>query len=122
MDSYIHLSQKLETLIQNQSQYNPKSKAGKQGDKFVDFAKHMEESNIDNLRKLFPALSSGFTKDMEFKMLLKKRVFPYAWLDDLNKLYETKVVSKDDFYNDLGKESISNEEYQHQFRSVSEGS
>ena len=34
-------------------------------------------------------------------------------MDDLNKSNTTKVLSKDDFYNNLTKEHIADEEYQH---------
>jgi hypothetical protein len=42
MDSYMHMSQKLETLIQNQTHYpQPLEEFSERGAKFMDFAKHV---------------------------------------------------------------------------------
>ena len=49
-------------------------------------------------------------------MLLKKGVYPYDWMDDLIKLNTTKVLSKDNFYNNLTKEHTPDEEYQHNLK------
>jgi len=40
------------------------------------FSTHIKEENIQMLRNSFPALTLGFTNDMEFKMLFKKRNVP----------------------------------------------
>ena len=44
-------------------------------------------------------------------LLTQKGVFPYTYITDLEVLEENRLPSKDKFYNDLGKENISDEEY-----------
>ena len=46
-----------------------------------------------------------------FNATQEKGFFPYSWLTDLNVLNETKLPSKDKFYNDLLDQPISNEDY-----------
>ena len=113
IDSFMHLSQPLEVLIQNQANYQPTRKLSSHGEAFADFAQHIEMTNTQILKKLFPDMSLQYKNDKVFKMLLKKGVFPYAWFDNLNKLKRKKILSKEDFHNDLTKEHISDEEYQH---------
>ena len=109
----MHLSQPLEVLIQNQANYQPSQKFSSRGEAFADFAQHIEMTNIKTLKQKFPTMSLKYENDEMFKMLLKKGVFPYAWFDNLNKLTRKNILSKEDFYNDLTKEHISDEEYQH---------
>jgi len=45
-------------------------------------------------------------------------MYPYDWMDDLNKLNTTKVLSKDDFFNNLTKEHLPDEEYQHYLKVI----
>jgi len=75
---------------------------------FADFAKHIEMTNIQILRKLFPTMSLKYENDDIFKILLKKGVFPYAWFDNLVKLGRKKLLSKEYFFNDLTKYLMMN--------------
>ena len=45
------------------------------GEVFADFAKHIEMTNIQILRKLFPNMSLKYENDDIFKILLEKGVF-----------------------------------------------
>ena len=49
----------------------------------------------------------------ELKLLLRKGVFPYDWLDDFDKLNETQLPPKEAFYSKLRGEDISDEDYKH---------
>ena len=46
-----------------------------------------------------------------FNATQEKGFFPYSWLTSLDVLNETKLPSKDKFYNDLHDQPISNEDY-----------
>ena len=46
-------------------------------------------------------------------LLTRKRVYPYDYVSSIDKLKETKLPSKDEFYSKLNDEEISEEEYQH---------
>lgn len=51
--------------------------------------------------------------DKHFRLLLRKGVYPYEWLDSLERLNETQLPSKDAFYSNLSGEGISDEDYMH---------
>jgi hypothetical protein len=63
------------------------------------------------LRKQFPETSAHFPKDKQFKMMIRKGVFPYNWFDSKDKLEVTELIPKDDFYNQLKEEHISAQQY-----------
>ena len=46
-------------------------------------------------------------------LLTRKGVYPYDYVTSINKLKETKLPSKDEFYSKLYDEEISDEDYQH---------
>ena len=46
-------------------------------------------------------------------LLTRKGVYPYDYVTSINKLKETKLPSKEDFYSKLYNEEISDEDYQH---------
>ena len=46
-------------------------------------------------------------------MLLRKSVYPYEYMDSLEKFDETTLPAKKDFYSKLNLENISDEDYLH---------
>ena len=46
-----------------------------------------------------------------YKCTLSKDFPPYNYLNDYNKLYETKLLPHDEFFNKLKNKNISDEEY-----------
>ena len=49
----------------------------------------------------------------KFNLLTRKGVYPYEYMDSLEKLKETKLPPKKAFYSRLNGEDISDEDYQH---------
>ena len=47
----------------------------------------------------------------KFVLLLWKGVYPYEYMDDLEKLYETSLPKKEDFYSHLNMEHNTNADY-----------
>ena len=47
-----------------------------------------------------------------FKMLTRKGVYPYSFMDDFQKFENTKLPEKHEFYNDLSKKHISEEDWE----------
>ena len=45
--------------------------------------------------------------------MLKKGVFPYDYMDGLEKLDETELLEKEKFYSKLNDRDITDEEYEH---------
>ena len=52
-------------------------------------------------------------KHQDFKLLLRKGVFPYNYINNFKVFEETKLPCKEAFYDDLRKEHITDEDYQH---------
>lgn len=53
-----------------------------------------------------------FNEIEKFKYIRQKGIFPYKYIDNITKLDETKLPEKEQFYNDLTDEHISDEEYE----------
>ena len=47
------------------------------------------------------------------KLLTRKGVLPYSWLDDPSKLDYPSLPTIDDFYDNLSKKACSKEDYEH---------
>jgi hypothetical protein len=103
-------------------------------EKFVSFSKYIKNSFsirfIDSCRFMASKLSTladnlitpkfekfrettrAFTpRDMQ--LVTRKGVYPYEYTDSWNKLEETNLPEKNDFYSTLTEEHINDEEYEH---------
>ena len=45
--------------------------------------------------------------------MLRKGVYPHEYMDDWKKFNETPLPEKEDFYNDLNMEDITDADYAH---------
>lgn len=70
----------------------------------------------DNLAKdgeiHFKCMSDCFQNPEVLSLLLRKGVFPYDYVNNIDKLEELQLPSQEDFYNKLSKEHISDEDYE----------
>jgi hypothetical protein len=102
-------------------------------EKFISFTKHVSGNIIkfrfiDSLRFLassldklasslisYPILKSEFKElgEEQFKLLSRKGVFPYEYLDSWNKLEELNLPDISKFYSKLSECGITNEDYEH---------
>ncbi|KAJ8916437.1 hypothetical protein NQ315_014650 [Exocentrus adspersus] len=104
-------------------------------EKYFSFTKYCEETNVkfrfvDSYRFMgfsLDALSSILIEedfvnlrndfhdleDTKFKLLLRKGVFCYDYVDNTNKLQETQLPRQEDFYSILTDEGISLEDYEY---------
>ena len=69
-----------------------------------DLVSNLQPSDFKNLNRVIKNNSS---------LLARKGVYPYDYVTSINKLKETKLPSKDDFYSKLYDQEISDEDYQH---------
>ena len=80
------------------------------------------ESLTDNLRKdcktieekrnVFKNTSKHFTNDNEFDLMIQKGVYPYDYIDSFDKLNETKLPERREFYSILNKIACDKKDYQ----------
>ncbi|KAJ8909678.1 hypothetical protein NQ315_011382 [Exocentrus adspersus] len=69
---------------------------------------YLETNELLNLQREFSNLTSE-----KFKLLTRKGVFPYDYIDCLDKLNETQLPSIDKFYNKLNDSHVSTDHYAH---------
>lgn len=87
--------------------------------------KELEENNFDpnKIRSCYPALVNHFeqvhmynrtaisVKNMKFRQLLGKGVFPYEYIDHVDRLEETALPPIESFHSLLRGKTVSQEEY-----------
>ena len=84
--------------------------------RFIDSFKFMAAS-LDSLVNNLPEdgfinLGLHYSGD-KFNLLTKKGVYPYEYMDSLEKLEETELPPKEAFYSRLNDENISDKDYAH---------
>lgn len=87
--------------------------------RFIDSFKFLPHS-LQKLASFLPVEKLIITKNEwknlspeKFRLLCRKGVYPYDFMDSANKLKETKLPPREAFYNKLNDEHITDEEYDH---------
>ena len=84
--------------------------------RFIDSFRFMG-SSLDSLSKnltkeQFKNIKSYYS-GKQLDLLLRKGVYPYDWVDSIDKFSETQLPPQESFYSKLCDEGISNEDYLH---------
>ena len=82
--------------------------------RFIDSFKFLStglDKLVANLMD-YPEISKFF-QDPQLQLLLRKGVYPYDYVNSLEKLQETSLPPKEAFYSKLNEEDILDEDYQH---------
>ena len=66
-------------------------------------------SSLDNDQ--YQEIKKNYRDLEQFKCIRQKGIFPYTYIDGFFKIKETKLPSKDNFFNDLTNEHITEGEY-----------
>ncbi|XP_070170843.1 uncharacterized protein [Polyergus mexicanus] len=75
-------------------------------------ASYLDKSELRIARSEFSDLS-----DADFELLARKGVFPYEYVDDVDKLLETRLPPREAFYSSLTGDAISESDYARAIRS-----
>ena len=73
-------------------------------------------SSLDKLVKgidKFPIMQSKVAEENKRRLLLKKGIYPYEYMDSFERLSETKLPDKEKFYSSLSGKGITDEKYAH---------
>ena len=84
--------------------------------RFIDSFKFMSSSLGKLVNNLDGDKFHNTSKDFQgekLNLVLRKGVYPYDYVDCLEKLNETKLPPKEAFYSKLNDEDISDEDYEH---------
>ena len=86
--------------------------------RFLDSFKFLQTSLANLVSNLSPNdfLSTKNVFKRNTELLTRKRVYPYDYVSTLNKLSETQLPPKEEFYSKLNDEDISDDDYQHAIR------
>ena len=113
-ERYISFTKNIEVGSYMNSEGETKPKCHKI--RFIDSFKFMAaslDSLVNNLLEdAFNNLKRYYTGD-KLSLVMRKGVYPYEYMDTLERLKETKLPPKEAFYSKLNNEDISDEDYAH---------
>ena len=88
--------------------------------RFLDSLNFMNESLARLVTNLaangdehFHQIKRHFPDSEQRRLMLRKGVYPYEWMDCLDKMQHTSLPTKENFYSTLTMEHISDEDYHH---------
>jgi hypothetical protein len=84
--------------------------------RFIDSFRFMPsslDSLVSNLHKEKCVNLKKYYSESQFDLLCREGVYPYDYIDSIEKLSETALPPKEKFYSRLNDEGISNDDYQH---------
>ena len=83
---------------------------------FIDSFQFMS-SSLDKLVSNLPAEALKYTnkrfRKEKFKLMTRKGIYPYDYMDSFEKFNKTELPTKEEFYSILCGEHITDEDYQH---------
>ena len=83
--------------------------------RFVDSVNY-QLSSLDKLVKgsdEFPIMQRRFPEENMLRLLLKKGIYPYEYMDSFERFHETQLPEKEKFYSSISGQGIKDEEYAH---------
>ena len=83
--------------------------------RFIDSFKFLQTSLANLVSNLQPSDFKNLNRVIKenTSLLARKGVYPYDYVSSIDKLKQTKLPPKEDFYSKLNDEEISEKDYQH---------
>ena len=75
--------------------------------------KQTKDLDGEVLKKNFNHTSRFWRCDEKFRLMIRKGVYPYEYMDAWKKFEETSLPPKDAFYSRLNMNSISDQDYEY---------
>ena len=75
--------------------------------------KKTKDPSENALKKNFNHTISFWECDGNFRLMIRKGVYPYEYVDDWKKFEETSLPLKDAFYSRINKKGFSDQDYEH---------
>ena len=82
----------------------------------VDNLSELTINKIDSdvlIKRFYNTYQLSDNDTNKFRLLLRKGVYPYEYMDSWKRFNETELLSKDKFYSTLNLEDISDDDYAH---------
>jgi hypothetical protein len=70
-------------------------------------------NDVNELRKIFKNTSDEFKNDEQFLLMIQKGVYPYDYIDNFNRLYESYLPDINTFYSKLYDSKCDIKDYKH---------
>ena len=85
--------------------------------RFIDSFRFMS-SSLDSLDNNLACRTNEFFgfedyNESQYKLLIRKGIYPYQYMDDWNRFKETALHPKEVFYSKLSMSGVSNQDYEH---------
>ena len=113
-EKYISFSRKMK--VDEYKDKNGETKNVMREIRFIDSFRFMSDS-LDalskNLNKEQCKNIGKFYANVKLDLLLRKGVYPYDWVDSVDKFSETQLPAKESFFSKLYGEGISDEDHSH---------
>ena len=83
--------------------------------KFIDSMNFMQSSldKLVNGTDEFPIMNKLMPEEKKRKLLLKKGIYPYEYMDSLERFGENQLPEKEKFFSSLSGKGITDGEYAH---------
>ncbi|XP_061704174.1 uncharacterized protein LOC133515618 [Cydia pomonella] len=99
IDSYKFMASSLDALVKNLSR-----------EQFKILPNYLPSSSSSSSSQDY---NNSIDSEVFMKLLTRKGVYPYEYVDGWSKLEETSLPSQNDFYNQLTNSNVSDKDYQH---------
>ncbi|XP_046806281.1 uncharacterized protein LOC124419759 [Lucilia cuprina] len=106
-DSYISLAKTINTDIGAKIEIRLLDSSRFMPNKLADLVKTMKIKDFKIIKSMFP------NDENKFNLLIRNAIFPYNYLNSMEKLSDTCLPGREEFYNHLSEKECSLEDYKH---------
>eukprot|EP00794_Sanderia_malayensis_P013388 gene13388-biopygen10695 len=79
----------------------------------AELASNVPDDKLALVNEYLRKMRNNVDFDEGFRLLRRKGVYPYDWVDSVEKMHATSLPSQEEFYNELNDCGISGDDYEH---------